>query len=291
MADARNIWVGDWKAKLKEQNKFLSSAAGRMSDIEKQRWNNYYSVGQRIYKQIYPTSYVSQDITDASAYYANTAILREREAEKDASRAASSASAGAGAAAAARAQKEYEEKQKALAERQKQIDASIASSSASAGKAAAAAAIAKQSEGGASRLAQREAQEKAKAGDLLDKNLQDQSSYAGKAAAEAAKREAEYKKQLKADAAAEDLAVKNANLEALIKQQQGTIDALQQQAASGGTVYYTASSDNGASMDNNNLTLEPVAVQGTNLRNSLLLVGGVALVWWFFKKKKKKRAR
>lgn len=291
MADARNIWTGDWKTKLKEQNKLFSSAAGRMSDVEKQRWNNYAVVGERIYKEFYPTSYVSQDKIDASAYYANTAILRDRQSVKDQSIASSSASAGAAAAAAARAQKEYEEKQKALAERQKQIDASIASSSASAGKAAAAAAKVEQSEGGASRKAAREAQEKAKAGDLLDKYLKDQSASAGKSASEAAKREAEYKKQLKADAAAEDLAVKNANLEALIKQQQGTIDALQQQAASGGTVYYSASSDNGASMDNHNLTLEPVAVQGTNLRNSLLLVVGVALVLWFFKKKKKKRAR
>ena len=84
------------------------------------------------------------------------------------------------------------------------------------------------------------------------------------------------------------MAVKNANLEALIKQQQGTIDALQEQAARGGDVVYY---DSGASM-NNDLTLEPVAVKGTNLRNSILLVGGVALVWWFFKnKKKKKRGR
>lgn len=291
MADARNIWVGDWKAKLKEQNKFLSSAAGRMSDIEKTRWNTYNVTGQKIYKQVFPTSYVAQDIIDGGTYYANTALLRDRQSVKDQSISSSSASAGAAAAAAAKAKKEYEEKQKALAERGKQIDASIASSSASAGKAAAAAAKVEQSDGGAARQASREALERAKAGDLLDKYLKDQSSSAGKAASEAAKREAEYKKQLKADAAAEDLAVKNANLEALIKQQQGTIDALQQQAASGGTVYYSASSDNGASMDNNNLTLEPVAVRGTNLRNSLLFVGGVALVWWFFKKKKKKRAR
>ena len=108
------------------------------------------------------------------------------------------------------------------------------------------------------------------------------------AASERAKAEKAYKEKLKADAAAEDLAVKNANLEALIKQQQGTIDALQEQAARGGDVVYY---DSGASM-NNDLTLEPVAVKGTNLRNSILLVGGVALVWWYFKnKKKKKRGR
>lgn len=290
MADTRNIWVGDWKAKLKEQNKFLTSAAGRMSDIEKQRWNTYNVTGQKIFKQVFPTQYVAQEIIDGGAYYANTAILRDRQGVKDQATASSSASAGAAAAAAVRAQKEYEEKQKALAERQKQIDASIASSSASAGKAAAAAAKYESAEGSAAKIADAQRAEKLREGKRLDDLTRSQSEAAGKTAGQAAKREAEYKKKLKADAAAEDLAVKNANLEALIKQQQGTIEALQQQAASNGTVYYSASSDNGASMDNNNLTLDPVAVQGTNLRNSLLLVGGVALVWWFFKKKKK-RAR
>lgn len=286
MADPRNIWVGDWKAKLKEQNKFLTSAAGRMSENEKVKWNNYNVVGQNIYKQVFPTSYVAQDIIDGGAYYANTVLLRDRQSVKDQATASSSASAGAAAAAAARAQKEYEEKQKTLAARQKQIDASISSSSESAAKAAAARAKAEQTPGAAVIKANNERIQGAK----RDASISSSSASASRAASEAAKREAEYKKQLKADAAAEDLAVKNANLEALIKQQQGTIDAMQQQAASNGTVYYSASSDNGASMDNNNLTLEPVAVQGTNLRNSLLLVGGVALVWWFFKNKKK-RAR
>ena len=286
MADPRDIWVGDWKAKLKEQNKFLTSAAGRMSENEKVKWNNYNVVGQNIYKQVFPTSYVAQDIIDGGAYYANTALLRDRQSVKDQATKSSSASAGAAAAAAARAQKEYEEKQKALAERQKQIDASISSSSESAAKAAAARAKAEKTPGAAVIKANNKRIQGAK----MDASISSSSASASRAASEAAKREAEYKKKLKADAAAEDLAVKNANLEALIKQQQGTIDALQQQAASNGTVYYSASSDNGASMDNNNLTLEPVAVQGTNLRNSLLLVGGVALVWWFFKNKKK-RAR
>lgn len=286
MADNRNIWVGDWKAKLKEQNKFFSSAAGRMSDIEKQRWNTYNVTGQKIFKQVFPTQYVAQEIIDGGAYYANTAILRDRQGVKDQATASSSASAGAAAAAAARAQKEYEEKQKALAERQKQIEESIASSSESAAKAAAARAKAEQTPGAAVIKANNERIKGAR----MDASISSSSASAAKAASERAKAEKAYKEKLKADAAAEDLAVKNANLEALIKQQQGTIDALQQQAASNGTVYYSASSDNGASMDNNNLTLEPVAVQGTNLRNSLLLVGGVALVWWFFKKKKK-RAR
>lgn len=286
MADTRNIWVGDWKAKLKEQNKFLTSAAGRMSENEKVKWNNYNVVGQNIYKQVFPTSYVAQDIIDGGAYYANTALLRDRQSVKDQATASSSASAAAAAAAAARAQKEYEEKQKALAERQKQIEASIASSSESASKAAAARAKAEQTPGAAVIKANNERIQGAK----MDASISSSSASASRAASERAKAEKAFQDKLKADAAAEDLAVKNANLEALIKQQQGTIDALQQQAASNGTVYYSASSDNGASMDNNNLTLEPVAVQGTNLRNSLLLVGGVALVWWIFKKKKK-RAR
>ena len=285
MADPRDIWVGDWKAKFYETNHAFNGA-GRMDDLEKKKWDNYFSVGHNIYKQIYPTSYIASDIYSAASYYANLAILRDRQAVKDQAIASSSASAGAAAAAAARAQKEYEEKQKALAERQKQIDASISSSSESAAKAAAARAKAEQTPGAAVIKANNERIQGAK----MDASISSSSASASRAASEAAKREAEYKKKLKADAAAEDLAVKNANLEALIKQQQGTIDALQQQAASNGTVYYSASSDNGASMDNNNLTLEPVAVQGTNLRNSLLLVGGVALVWWFFKNKKK-RAR
>ena len=285
MADARDIWIGDWKSKFYETNRAFNGA-GRMDDLEKKKWDTYYSVGHNIYKQIHPTSYIAGDIISAASYYANLAILRDRQAVKDLATASSSASAGAAAAAAARAQKEYEEKQKDLAKRQKQIEASIASSSESAAKAAAARAKAEQTPGAAVVKANNERIKGAK----MDASISSSSASASKAASEAAKREAEYKKQLKADAAAEDLAVKNANLEALIKQQQGTIDALQQQAASGGTVYYSASSDNGASMDNNNLTLEPVAVQGTNLRNSLLLVGGVALVWWFFKKKKK-RAR
>ena len=125
-------------------------------------------------------------------------------------------------------------------------------------------------------------------GKRLDDLTKIQSEAAGKTAGEAAKREAEYKKKLQAEAAADSFAIEKAHLESLIKQQQGTIDALQEQAARGGDVVYY---DSGASM-NNDLTLEPVAVKGTNLRNSILLVGGVALVWWFFKnKKKKKRGR
>ncbi|MBQ2014656.1 MAG: hypothetical protein II242_05665, partial [Peptococcaceae bacterium] len=133
MADTRNIWVGDWKGKLKEQNKFLTSAAGRMSDIEKQRWNTYNVTGQKIFKQVFPTQYVAQEIIDGGAYYANTAILRDRQSVKDRATASSSASAGAAAAAAARAKKEYEEKQKALEERGKLLDKAMASSTASAG--------------------------------------------------------------------------------------------------------------------------------------------------------------
>lgn len=284
MADTRNIWVGDWKAKLKDQNKFLSSAAGRMSDIEKQRWNTYNVTGQKIFKQVFPTQYVAQEIIDGGAYYANTAILRDRQGVKDQATASSSASAGAAAAAAARAQKEYEEKQKALAERQKQIEASIASSSESAAKAAAARAKAEQTPVAAVIKANNERIKGAR----MDASISSSSTSAAKAEFERAKAEKAYNDKLKADAAAEDLAVKNANLEALIKQQQGTIDALQEQAARGGDVVYY---DSGASM-NNDLTLEPVAVKGTNLRNSILLVGGVALVWWYLRnKKKKKRGR
>ena len=285
MDDSRDIWVGDWKSKFQETNRAFNGA-GRMDDLEKKKWDTYYSVGHNIYKQIHPTSYIAGDIIAASSYYANLAILRDRQAVKDQAIASSSASAGAAAAAAARAQKEYEEKQKALAARQKQIDASISSSSESAAKAAAARAKAEQSPGAAVIKANNERIQGAK----MDASISSSSASASRAASERAKAEKAFQDKLKADAAAEDLAVKNANLEALLKQQQGTIDALQQQAASNGTVYYSASSDNGASMENNNLTLEPVAVQGTNLRNSLLFVGCVALVWWFFKKKKK-RAR
>ena len=288
MADTRNIWVGDWKAKLKEQNKFLTSAAGRMSDIEKQRWNTYNVTGQKIFKQVFPTQYVAQEIIDGGAYYANTAILRDRQAVKDQAISSSSASAGAAAAAAARAKKEYEEKQKALQERGKLLDKAMASSTASAGNAAAMAAKYESAEGSAAKIADAQRAEKLREGKRLDDLTKSQSEAAGKTAGEAAKREAEYKKKLQAEAAADSFAIEKAHLESLIKQQQGTIDALQEQAARGGDVVYY---DSGASM-NNDLTLEPVAVKGTNLRNSILLVGGVALVWWFFKnKKKKKRGR
>lgn len=283
MADPRDIWIGDWKAKFYETNRAFNGA-GRMGDLEKKKWETYYSVGHNIYKQIHPTSYIAGDIISASSYYANLAILRDRQTVKDQSRASSSASAGAAAAAAARAQKEYEEKQKALAERQKQIEASIASSSESAAKAAAARAKAEQTPGAAVIKANNERIKGAR----MDASISSSSISAAKAEFERAKAEKAYNEKLKADAAAEDLAVKNANLEALIKQQRGTIDALQEQAARGGDVVYY---DSGASM-NNDLTLEPVAVKGTNLRNSILLVGGVALVWWYFKnKKKKKRGR
>lgn len=283
MADPRDIWVGDWKSKFQETNRAFNGA-GRMDDLEKKKWDTYYSVGHNIYKQIYPTSYIASDIISASSYYANLAILRDRQAVKDQATASSSASAGAAAAAAARAQKEYEEKQKALAERQKQIEASIASSSESAAKAAAARAKAEQTPGAAVIKANNERIKGAR----MDASISSSSTSAAKAEFERAKAEKAYNDKLKADAAAEDFAVKNANLEALIKQQQGTIDALQEQAARGGDVVYY---DSGASM-NNDLTLEPVAVKGTNLRNSILLVGGVALVWWYFKnKKKKKRGR
>lgn len=283
MSDARNIWVGDWKSKFQETNRAFNGA-GRMDDLEKKKWETYYSVGHNIYKQIYPTSYIASDIISASSYYANLAILRDRQAVKDQATASSSASAGAAAAAAARAQKEYEEKQKALSERQKQIEASIASSSESAAKAAAARAKAEQTPGAAVIKANNERIKGAR----MDASISSSSTSAAKAEFERAKAEKAYNDKLKADAAAEDLAVKNANLEALIKQQQGTIDALQEQAARGGDVVYY---DSGASM-NNDLTLEPVAVKGTNLRNSILLVGGVALVWWYFEnKKKKKRGR
>ena len=283
MADPRDIWVGDWKSKFQETNRAFNGV-GRMDDLEKKKWDAYYSVGHNIYKQIHPTSYIAGDIISAASYYANLAILRDRQAVKDQATASSSASAGAAAAAAARAQKEYEEKQKDLAKRQKQIEASIASSSESAAKAAAARAKAEQTPGAAVIKANNERIKGAR----MDASISSSSASAAKAASERAKAEKAYNDKLKADAAAEDLAVKNANLEALIKQQQGTIDALQEQAARGGDVVYY---DSGASM-NNDLTLEPVAVKGTNLRNSILLVGGVALVWWFFKnKKKKKRGR
>lgn len=283
MADPRDIWVGDWKSKFQETNRAFNGA-GRMDDLEKKKWDTYYSVGHNIYKQIHPTSYIAGDIISAASYYANLAILRDRQAVKDQATASSSASAGAAAAAAARAQKEYEEKQKALSERQKQIEASIASSSESAAKAAAARAKAEQTPGAAVIKANNERIKGAR----MDASISSSSASAAKAEFERAKAEKAYNDKLKADAAAEDLAVKNANLEALIKQQQGTIDALQEQAARGGDVVYY---DSGASM-NNDLTLEPVAVKGTNLRNSILLVGGVALVWWYFKnKKKKKRGR
>lgn len=170
MADARNIWVGDWKSQLKAQNKILSSSAGRMSDIEKQRWNNYNVVGQRIYKQVFPTSYVAQDQIDGGAFYANTQILKDRAAGVSASTAASSYSASKAASEAAKNRAAYE---KALE--------SAKSSSYSAGQAAAKAAAAR---------AEYEKTHPAE----VDKSIKASSASASKAASEAAKYRAAYER-------------------------------------------------------------------------------------------------
>ena len=122
------------------------------------------------------------------------------------------------------------------------------------------------------------------------------SAAAAAQAAAAATKEAQ-EKAAEAQKAAEDWAVEKAKLEARIAQEQAAKEAAQEQAAQAQQVIYystdtgtasTAANDSGENMDNN-LTLQPVAVQGTNLRNSLLIVGGVAFVWWLFKKRKRGR--
>lgn len=279
MADARNIWVGDWKGQLKAQNKFLSSSAGRMSDIEKQRWNNYNVVGQNIYKQVFPTSYVAQDQIDGGAFYANTQILREREATKTASRAASSASASKAASEAAKNRAAYE---KALE--------SAKDSSYSAGQAAANAAKAK---------AEYEKKHRAD----IDESIKASSASAAKGVSEAAKYRAAWEQKQAAEQADQERAAKlrqqeiddlNAKLlEAQAKEEQAKIDAAKAEARasqyeSSYTSSYTSSTPYYDYADTNAVTTTETAPADNTARNVLILCGLGLGAWWLLRRRKRR---
>lgn len=275
MADARNIWVGDWKSQLKAQNKILSSSAGRMSDIEKQRWNNYNVVGQRIYKQVFPTSYVAQDQIDGGAFYANTQILKDRAAGVSASTAASSYSASKAASEAAKNRAAYE---KALE--------SAKSSSYSAGQAAAKAAAAR---------AEYEKTHPAE----VDKSIKASSASASKAASEAAKYRAAYEKKQAADQADQERKDKlrqqeiddlNAKiLEANAKAEQAQIDAAKAEArASQYESSYTSSTPYYDYTDTNAVTPTETAPADNTGRNVLILCGLGLGAWWLLRRRKRR---
>lgn len=275
MADARNIWVGDWKAKLKAQNKLLSSAAGRMSDSEKQRWNNYNVVGQRIYKQVFPTSYVAQDQIDGGAFYANTQILKDRAAGVSASTASSSSSASKAASEAAKNRAAYE---KALE--------SAKSSSFSAGQAAAKAAAAR---------AEYEKTHPAE----VDKSIKASSASASKAASEAAKYRAAYEKKQAADQANQERVEKlrlqeiddlnTKFLDAQAKAEQAQIDAAKAEArASQYESSYTSSTPYYDYTDTNAVTTTETAPADNTGRNVLILCGLGLGAWWLLRRRKRR---
>lgn len=278
-----DIWVGDWLEKVKEQNRLLSGQkATSLTPQEKAVWTNFEIQGRKQFDKYHPGE--NWNSAQGAAYFANTYILQQRAARKSLSAKESAAAASAAAAQAAANQ--------ATAQKSAQAAEASKASAAAASKAAAAQAAAAQA-------AQKQAQaEKSAAAAAASKDSAAAASAAAaaQAAAAAAIKEAQ-EKAAEAQKASEDWAVEKAKLEARIAQEQAAKEAAQEQAAQAQQVIYystdtgpasTAANDSGENMDNN-LTLQPVAVQGTNLRNSLLLVGGVAFIWWLFKKRKRGR--
>lgn len=282
MSDARNIWVGDWKSQLKAQNKLLSSSAGRMSDIEKQRWNNYNVVGQNIYKQVFPTSYVAQDKIDGGAFYANTQILKDRAAGVSASTASSSSSAAKAASEAAKKRAAYE---KALE--------SAKSSSYSAGQAAAKAAAAR-------------AEYEKTHPEEVDQSIKASSASASKAASEAAKARTEWETRQAAASAArvadqerkaklrqQEIDDLNAKLlEAQAKAEQAQIDAAKAEArASQYESSYTSSTPYYDYTDTNAVTTTTETAPADNTGRNVLIFCGLGLGAWWLLRRRKRRGR
>lgn len=282
----RNIWAGDWQARLSSYSKTLPQT---FTAAEEKEFYRLGGVGQGVYKSYVNPSALPNEYIPAGKLYAYWQILRAR-ADKSQSTAASSKAAGSAAAAAARAQ--------AAAEKSAQA-ATVAKQSGE--KAAKSAAIAERAR------ADYERQKSAVASEAVKQS----SASAGKGAGIAAKSAQEYEdmkaalkekqvRYLDADVQAkhdeEQAQIDKAKLEARIAQEQAAREAAEERAANAeaNQIIYTYSDtttpyySSGENMDNN-LTLQPVAVQGTNLRNSLLIVGGVAFVWWLFKKRKRGR--
>ena len=292
MLDLMNsdIWVGDWKEKFKAQNKAFSKQTAAQKAEENTYRANFSKFAMDQFKKFHPDE--NWDLYQGADYWINCYILQQRAGRKSLATQASAAAASAAAAQAAASQ--------ATAQKSAQAAQASKASAAAASKAAAAQAAAAQA-------AQKQAQaEKSAAAAAASK---DSAAKAAAAAAQAANEAA--KKNAEAQKAAEDWAIQKAKLEARIAQEQAAKQAAQEQAAqeqaakeaaqeqaaqAQQVIYYstdtgtasTAAYDNGENMDNN-LTLQPVAVQGTNLRNSLLIVGGVAFVWWLLKRKKRGR--
>ena len=277
-----DIWVGNWLDKVKEQNRLLSGQkATSLTPQEKAVWTNFEIQGRKQFDKYHPGE--NWNSAQGAAYFANTYILQQRAARKSLATKESAAAASAAAAQAAASQ----------ATAQKSAQAAEASKASAAAASAAAAAQA-----AAAQAAQKQAQaEKSAAAAAASKDSAAAASAAAAAQAAAAATKEAQEKAAEAQKAAEDWAVEKAKLEARIAQEQAAKEAAQEQAAQAQQVIYystdtgtasTAANDSGENMDNN-LTLQPVAVQGTNLRNSLLLVGGVAFIWWLFKKRKRGR--
>lgn len=277
-----DIWVGNWLDKVKEQNRLLSGQkATSLTPQEKAVWTNFEIQGRKQFDKYHPGE--NWNSAQGAAYFANTYILQQRAARKSLATKESAAAASAAAAQAAANQ--------ATAQKSAQAAEASKASAVAASKAAAAQAAAAQA-------AQKQAQaEKSAAAAAASKDSAAAASAAAAAQAAAAATKEAQEKAAEAQKAAEDWAVEKAKLEARIAQEQAAKEAAQEQAAQAQQVIYystdtgtasTAANDSGENMDNN-LTLQPVAVQGTNLRNSLLLVGGVAFIWWLFKKRKRGR--
>ena len=277
-----DIWVGNWLDKVKEQNRLLSGQkATSLTPQEKAVWTNFEIQGRKQFDKFHPGE--NWKSAQGAAYFANTYILQQRAARKSL---ATKQSAAAASAAAAKAAATQATAQKSAQAAEASKASKTAASAAAAAQAAAAQAAAKQ-----------EAAKKSAAAAKASKDSAAAASAAAAAQAAAAATKEAQEKADEAQKAAEDWAVEKAKLEARIAQEQAAKEAAQEQAAQAQQVIYystdtgtasTAANDSGENMDNN-LTLQPVAVQGTNLRNSLLIVGGVAFVWWLFKKRKRGR--
>ena len=297
MANDMDIWTGDWRSKLKTQNKQLAN----MTDQEKKTWDAQRAIGEQIYKKYHTGPYIAFELSDANVFWANTYILRERAAARSKALQASAAAASKQAAAQASGAASAAARSQMTADQQKRASESAAQAAAAKAQAAQVA-QAKEAAAGAQRASM----------------LLDQSQRAGESAARAAAAQAEYKKQQEAERAqmlkeqsqrAGESAARAAAAQAEYnkKQQAAQAEFEAQQAAEKQKIndyYYTdtknyyssgSSGSSGAGFDdmttNKDVILEPVNVQGTNLRNSLLIVGGVAFVWWLWKKNKKKKGR
>lgn len=289
MLDLMNsdIWVGDWKEKFKTQNKAFSKQTAEQKAEENRYRANFSKFAMDQFKKFHPDE--NWDLYQGADYWINCYILQQRAARKSLATKESAAAASRAASAQASAQASKEATARA---------AMVAKQSGE--KAAQSAAIAERAKSDYER--QRSA--------VSAESVKQSSASAGKGAAIAARSAQQYEdmkaalkekqvRYLDADVQAkhdqEQAEIDKAKLEALFEQEKAAREAAEERAANAeaNQIIYTYSDtttpyyNSGDNMDNN-VNLEPVAVQGTNLRNSLLLVVGVAMVWWILTKKKKR---